>query len=74
MSVYKAPGQAGSTAVGVSIDNTPELSVSVNGSEGDMEIGGSVDFKEHVGGIGQLIGRDIVISRLMKELARCKKS
>ncbi len=34
----------------ITIDNTPVLQSTLNGTEGEIDFSGSVDFKEHVGG------------------------
>jgi hypothetical protein len=34
----------------ISIDNTPEVTATVSKSDGDLDIKGTVDFKEHAGG------------------------
>ena len=39
-----------SSSQSITIDNTPEVTASVNKTEGDLDIKGTVDFKEYVGG------------------------
>ncbi|MBM9536060.1 hypothetical protein, partial [Desulfobulbus alkaliphilus] len=39
-----------SSSYSVTIDNTPVLSGSAGSTTGDLQIGGTVEFKEHVGG------------------------
>jgi hypothetical protein len=45
-----ANGASKQTDIPITIDNTPEVTGSVNKSEGDLDIKGTVDFKEYVGG------------------------
>ncbi len=45
-----AKGNCSSDSRSITIDNTPELTASVNKTEGDLDIKGTVDFKEYVGG------------------------
>ena len=43
-------GNCSSDSRSITIDNTPVVTASVNNTEGDLNIKGTVDFKEYVGG------------------------